>query len=340
MSDARSLLLHIGHTKTGSSFLQSALELSRSTLADAGVDYPAARPADAAAAREGRTASGNGLFFCGKGRTPPEISKSATKVLFSSEMLFEGVQWDRIEQVRDGLGFERLRVLVFIREPLSHLESLYQQLVKRSGETGDIALFAKSYQAPSRVRAWIERIAADPGADITVLNYDLRRKTLLPDFVDWLGAPRSAVTPGPVGVVNRSMTRSELEFQRLLNMRLGASGQVLSDPLCDRLPEIAPDRVPISAALASEVMARLADDMAWIDERTPAADRYAAGLTARVSSSDAPAHASFVFTREQLEVAADAIAAEILTLRARTRSPIKEGLKNARRALKKAFGGR
>ena len=79
----RTLYLHIGHSKTGSSFLQASFANSIEAMAEHGIDYPGAPNA---AAEGWKISSGNGQALM----TEPakNIKVSGERVFFSAERLF------------------------------------------------------------------------------------------------------------------------------------------------------------------------------------------------------------------------------------------------------------
>jgi transposase InsO family protein len=55
--ERQKIILHIGHGKTGSSYIQSSLALTAGRLREAGIEYPELRPFTRA--KQGRISSGN-----------------------------------------------------------------------------------------------------------------------------------------------------------------------------------------------------------------------------------------------------------------------------------------
>ena len=80
------IVLHIGHLKTGSSYLQSCLALSRDKLLELDIDYPLHKSFTRAAA--GRISSGNGKRFLD---SLPNIGDPSKKIIFSNESLFHSL---------------------------------------------------------------------------------------------------------------------------------------------------------------------------------------------------------------------------------------------------------
>src|SRR5699024_2202324 len=126
---------------------------------------------------------------------------------------------------------------LFIRDPIEHASSWYQQSIKRAGNTGSIdSWYETEYIDPIRVGNIIDLVAHEPNIDLTVWNYSKRKHDLLALVAQWLDIPADSLATPPHAVVNRSLTSGELEMQRAINRYLGRSGRLVSDRLCNRLP--------------------------------------------------------------------------------------------------------
>ncbi len=335
-STSRRLLLHIGHTKTGSSYIQSSLELSREALREQGVFYPMPPKGEAEAARSGRTTSGNGGYFAGRAPSPEMPRGFSGDVLFSSEVLFDHVDWDRLQTFRTAQGFTEMKVLLFTRDPVEHLESHWQQLVKRANETRGLESALAGYDTPKLARAWIERIEAMPDTTIRVLNYARHRGDVLGAVADWAGIDRSLLASPPVGNVNRSLTRAELEFQRLFNGFIEDHGRLVSDRLVDGLPEIPAERAAVDPRTARRIIEAVRSDLEWINARIAPEEAYALSPNEAAPGGDADAD-RYCFNHDQLSVLAESFATEIGDLRAKAQAAKQSGLRGLVRRIKKGL---
>ncbi len=238
--------LHVGHGKTGSSFLQSSLALSRRALSAKGITY--AEHASFSAARSGKITSGNvDPFGFAQDILSATSGVSAGHFLFSSEHMFLRLmdQPEALQAMTDCLD---VRVILFIRDPFEHCLSAYGQNIKRDGFTGEIGDYLGSYRFPELVSAFLHLLNTY-GASVTVRNYTRHKSDLLTVFAAML-APGLDLTPPPVEIVNRSLTRAEMQIQRRFNKELGrGSSRFVSDALCNALPDIRsePPRVPLDA---------------------------------------------------------------------------------------------
>jgi hypothetical protein len=317
----REILLHVGHGKTGSSFIQSSLALSHAELAAGGITYPISTEL-AAAGRSGHISSGN-LRHAASALTETIGQGFRTgheRVLISSEWLFLALMAELAEELAALPGQypgARLRVLLYVRDPLDHAVSVYQQMIKRGGYTGSFAESLLVYRIPVKVGQFARAMQA-AGAEITVLNYSRHAGSLLHTVEDWLGLPQDRLSNPPVETVNRSMTLAELELQRQFNLLFGKEARrYVSDPLCNRLPQVRSETPTLShEALAAflkamEQMIALKDVAAAV----PAAEAYRLPAPDEVAARFAPADEAlafpFAFSAAQLQVIAEAIRGEV-----------------------------
>ncbi|MEO0360031.1 MAG: hypothetical protein AAF322_02935 [Pseudomonadota bacterium] len=318
----RTLYLHIGHGKTGSSYLQTCFALSRGALRRARIDYVFHESFDRA--RRGGITSGNGDFAAPAiaGRFPAALRRflaarragsGGIDALLSYESLFDALMKpgaeERLKRLAARGGFSRVRILLFIRDPFEHLSSIHQQWIKRHGRTEGINETARRYGAPFLVAGFIRRYAGLADVELTVRNYSRRRGEIAEVAEAWLGVPEGALDRPDQPTVNRTLTLAELEVQRLLNRHFGASSRLAADPLAERLPHIAAER-PLPGPVVSRAMAkRLAAPVKEVNAFVGPDDAY------RLEPPDVGAPRerlrSYRLSGRQLEVLIDAFAAEI-----------------------------
>ncbi|WP_127902269.1 hypothetical protein [Solirhodobacter olei] len=235
------LFIHLGHGKTGTTYIQNALALSADRLFDAGIAYPLPPAQRARIERNhARINSGNGgglLSRYGKGVS---INiPDAEKVLFSSESLFHEIGDERgasasMERLRR--DFSAIHALLFVRDPVDFAVSAYQQEVKRHGYTGSVDAYLESNDYISGLATTLGQLSRYPGLRLTVYNYSRRKHELLFLFENWLGIEPSFLTRPKHPVVNRSLTERELRVQRAMNRLLGQSGNLFADWVCQLFP--------------------------------------------------------------------------------------------------------
>ncbi|MGB0928309.1 MAG: hypothetical protein ACPGVA_13930 [Pikeienuella sp.] len=279
----RTLFLHIGHGKTGTSYLQSCFVLSRQTLARTGILYPMGRQ-DRQAAR-GATSSGNGTPLAKTlgaqpqniGRILRPLRRSQRNILFSSEFLFhhmtKDISAEDLLRFADKANCERISVFLLIRDPLDHMRSAYLQNVQRSGLSEHIDGMARRFNMPIRVYNLLTAFD-HPRIDITVRNYSRIKEQLTAETEDWLGLSPGTLKHPHQSRVNRSLTAAEMEIQRVFNKEFGPSGRLFADKVIDALPELKPD-YPIMGETARQITHdRCANAMRQINRIIPENQAY------------------------------------------------------------------
>ena len=129
---SRTVIIHVGHGKTGTSYIQSSLALNRGKLSELGISYPYDLSIERAI--QGDTTSGNGALF--QSHYLPAIEE-ADQILFSSEILFHSLIDDGGLSLRNCLmdKYENVKIILFTRDILDMLVSTWGQLVKKMGAT-------------------------------------------------------------------------------------------------------------------------------------------------------------------------------------------------------------
>lgn len=237
----RELYLHIGHGKTGSSFLQSILSKNRDfLLKEKEILYPVEKR-DLSA--QGKISSGNGRILqkaLKDGDLPALMGEyNASKVLFSSELLFSQVDWENVDVLFDGQLFSKVVILLFVRNPLELLSSNFQQSVKRGGYFGSFDEYALSFRFFQKLASTIDLLQSKQNSELTIVNYS-RKEPVDQSLANWLDLDSIPIVPD--AVINRSMSRSELFLQKELNKYFGKSGDLASDEFCNKLPNIESDK--------------------------------------------------------------------------------------------------
>ncbi|ODN69044.1 hypothetical protein [Methylobrevis pamukkalensis] len=310
----RELLLHVGHDKTGSSYIESALARSVSALMQHGITYPV--PHNMERAANGGITSGNIMRLEEAMSAGADTDAPEARIFFSSELLF-GRFFGRkgetltLEALANTFAVDRIRILLFIRDPIDHLCSSYQQRVKRSGATMSTGRFARRYGHPQLVRDFLDIVAASDLAEVTVFNYSRHRKEILRIVSDWLGLPEGTLALPAFDNVNRSMTHSELEIQKIINERLGNSGHLWSDPLCEKAPDIRSSDIRPSVENQTLAFERLKPYIDEVNACLPAAEHYRRDIA---EGEKFPAD-TFTLNRQQMEILIGAFSDEIVQLR-------------------------
>jgi len=229
------LILHIGHGKTGTSYIQSVLASNTDYLKTNGIRYPEHASFDSA--KEGKVSSGNGSLFL------DGIALEGT-TLFSFEKFFHALASD--EQVEELVlpHAADVQILLYTRNVFEMISSAWGQDIKRGGGTLDIDAYMSRRNDPHhrRVLWWLEA-SKRYGFDCKVRNYSLHRKTLIDTFfTDLMGEQgesySSQLTLPENSQVNRSLTVAEYKIQLEFNKNIPHTGSYISDSFVNLLPSI------------------------------------------------------------------------------------------------------
>ncbi len=234
------VLLHIGVHKTGTTSIQAALAAARPQLRRLGVVYAADTGSHfhAAAAVVGRRLGwGKGGRMVDVSRWEQlvdEVRATPGKVVLSSEVFCEASE-DVVRRIVADLGASRLRVLVTLRPLEQLLPSNWQQYVKtglaspyeewlseilkgpEEGKPGTPSFWRRNDHG-ALVRKWIDVLGADR---VGVLVVDSGRpQALFESFEEIIGLPASTLQKDESAPSNRSLSASEVEVIRRLNVEI------------------------------------------------------------------------------------------------------------------------
>lgn len=246
-SERRTLMLHIGMGKTGTSALQAGLVHNRERLAACGIDYPA-HPSDDVARAGGMTAgNGSGLADllhselagapvdlaharAGWRSVAAEVARNPLpRILYSSELMyrFRPEHLAALVEATEEAGVD-LRIVAYVRDIAPYFVSSYSQRVKYNGFAGSLEDYLGGSEDFERraelfrpkLRELVE-IAGSPR--VRVLHYDSVKSDLFAGFardaldlgdpIDW-HRPPNTVNSGLVDPGGRriGMSRRCLEF--------------------------------------------------------------------------------------------------------------------------------
>jgi hypothetical protein len=285
---AKQLALHVGHGKTGSSYLQAWLALNAQRLTAVGVTYPLEAPSGRCERRAQR-----GLFSMGNGFVLEEIEAAADPtaalaalaahvpdggtLLISDERLMKRLvgRLPSLTALAAAAGFEGLQLLLLVRDPLEHARSLYLEMVKAHGYAGSFGDWLAITNLHDYVLLFLQEQAALHGGvpcQLTVHNYSRIRAAILPALRQWLDLP-AASTDWPLPPrqrVNRSFSRTELGLQRRLNRLLGRRAGGFGRLLVRLRPRAEAARPGASPAEVERFRARLAPVVWGINQHVAA----------------------------------------------------------------------
>ena len=217
------LYLHVGHSKTGTTWIQAAAALSHQALHANGIHYPTfgvERSPDSTAIELGN-ASTAALSLPRFAETLDAIGPldGLRGALLSSEELFVQLNAladpEAVAAAARAAGFDAIHVLLFIRNPMEHAASLWQQYLKRGGGSARIEPFFEKYAVPARVAEFLETYGAHEQIAVTVYNYSRHRAGVLAPVSRWLGVDPDIWTTARAGTLNRTQAERD-HCQRII----------------------------------------------------------------------------------------------------------------------------
>lgn len=248
------LILHVGHAKTGTSFLQSFFAMNRQYLRSLGVYYPT--HASDKKSKLGKTSSGNGLLALQR----TSFVTDADKILLSSEALYSKILLD-LQLLIELNEKYKIQVVIYTRDLVEFLVSSWSQNIKRQGATEDLESYIKNKgnRVYANVVKWLE-LSEQLNFDCIVRNYSRCKNSLVEDFFQHsigVNLPNDIVENHRGHKVNRSLTKSETDIQRVFNAAFGEqSSRYIADILVDDFPNTKPSEFKLSIDTYKEVVDR------------------------------------------------------------------------------------
>ena len=147
---------------------------------------------------------------------------------------------------------------------------------------------------------------------LSILNYSAQKNDLLTEFTKWLNVPSSVFSLPPTKLINRSLTRSELELQRNLNKILGEESRILSNAFCEKIPELELDQISFPMEKQKLMCRRLYESMNDVNSHVGNKNKYADDFKeCKVHEGD------FKFSEKQISVISSVLGGEIQRLKER-----------------------
>lgn len=250
METSKTVFLHVGHGKTGTSAFQAYLARAKSVIESNGFSYPYPNHITLEAARNLKVTSGNLAVNTDLQRkswlqkqvlSAINADNSSHTFIFSSENVFHHL--DPLFEATETLSKSNIKVkiLLSVRNPLDMLESEYQQLVKRHGYTETIDSFAlsRNFRCDHTYRSsQVIRKAEALGLSYALFNYSTLRRQVISALADAIGIEALyPVESLAQETVNRSLSAAELQLVLFFNEFIGEEyGTKLSDLFVDAFP--------------------------------------------------------------------------------------------------------
>jgi len=250
------LFLHIGHGKTGTSAIQSALAIASENLRHKGINYPIDSSLRDRASRLEIT-SGNwepkpDASLSDQLLSIAEKNQGDSAIILSSESLF----WLIPELIKNKNQWENeldLHIILAVREIEEMLSSEYQQRVKRHGDAMPLEQFIRARHFVSshhEKAAEVIGLMSQENITNTIINYSQHKKDISQVIFKLIDAEELYPAEQMSGaIINRSLSAKELEILITINAlyykKYPWISTKISDALIKKQPKIAAQQCKI-----------------------------------------------------------------------------------------------
>lgn len=316
------LYLHIGGPKTGSTYLQSICRTNRPALLAHGIHYPQGNEIQEGGPNAWTSGNGSGILDSPEAFSIAlgEIDKyPGRSLLYSHEGLRNDVCLEEkvsfMAEIAKARGFDRIKVLFFVRNPVAYAVSVWQQFVKNNGmaesldtKIADPNFMIHNYSTTEHI---LEHLAKDDYFDLTALNYSKCSDRLFEIFNEWIEIPAHILSLPEATRINRALTRAELTLQQAMNQILGGDAKIVAKALTESLTDIKPEKF-IPAVETQQMLWDRIEQMAIRANR-----QLPEGHEIIFDRQEPEPHASdsYIFSAAQLEIIGKTVAEEIRNLR-------------------------
>lgn len=275
----KKLILHIGHGKTGTSYIQSMLALNADRLSEI-FDYP--YHPSFVKAKEGKIQSGNGKVFL------ESITKHGTLTdkhkVFSGEFLFYDLLGEFKDDFRTLCKSQEVHILLYSRNVFEFYASSWSQAIKGRKFHKKFPLFIdQSNSIYKKIEEWYY-LSEKFGYKIHFRNYSLHKNNISNVFwADLFGIlnckaadfkPESA----PSNIVNRSLTSLELELIRSINYAKSDLGALISENLVNLHPSVPSEKPKITDEIYNKLSEKFSDSISHINSFVSASEALSLGF--------------------------------------------------------------
>ena len=327
------LHLHVGHGKTGSSYLQSWLAANATVLLNQHqLLYQQVCPLTRARdrrAEQSKFSMGNGFVLnpvletgvswrrqqrwwrrlCQQHSMQPQHMSS---LVFSHEPWARKLpsQWPQLMQLVALMEVQAVDCWLLVRDPFEHALSVYGQMVKRHGFSGSVEDWLGIYDFPDVLMRFLDAVETSSHAVcLRVDHYGSRRQELLQCLKQWLVLPADGDwTAIREDRVNRSLTAEELTLMRWLNARDPGLALRTGEHLIQRLPQLRGVVQPPPAPVIERFVQRWQGTIDQLNQRLPFHAQLCLSRPEEggLPGDDPLAHPALTLTKEQLDCLLDA----------------------------------
>lgn len=271
----KTLFLHAGGSKAGSSAIQNYFELNADAFHKQGIAYEN----KTGVSRETDITCGNGvrLYEALDAAREPHDSAALDAVIFSyfgdcdraicTSEFFEKLptdKWVLLADAADRLDVN-IHLIFYVRNTAPYLLSAYDQIIKYHGEYRSFQEWLRDYRwlhvdFLRAIHPVLERVTWNVG------SYDKLRANLIADFLVRIGAKAPRKGNIEKSVVNRSLTRVERDRLRRINQIFGPMhAKELTDLVIGAQPNIRPEP-EVSDEVFGYIEQVYSQDVEWINQ--------------------------------------------------------------------------
>ena len=243
------IFLHIGHGKTGTSFLQSFMAINTENFSRNGLIYPISEGGKIAAASNQTTSGNHGALLQWLNSVPEKFSMT-DDLLFSGETIYKRFsEPEFLKKITHVVNMydKKLELLLFIRDPVEYQISGYLQRVQQGHCSKDINEYIKSEAAENQINLIrsidnLMNICEKSKFALTIVNYSRDKNRLVDIFRKFIKIPEGTELSVPKRIVNRSLTAFDVGVQQAilstLNGREGVRGKNHLKSYVDNTPHV------------------------------------------------------------------------------------------------------
>lgn len=306
------IFLHVGHGKTGTSFLQSIFAKNAETLTQNGIVYSGnARVLETAA--KGNTTSGNKLELLAKLKEDRPFEDDPQSYLYSAESLFVSFQDDAFVQScvnASKASGKQISVLMFVRDPIDFQLSTYTQGAQGRDLEYDVETHFKSHAKRNQTHLFdaiksVCEVCKTHGFELRVFNYTHHKRNLVGIVTDFLDLdPNLVPLEVPNKRVNRSLGAMELGVSRAMRKMFTPYSTPRNENYLKQFADMTPNvKWPPLTASPENVdlfSAAIEGEMHAINSLLPPEAQYQLGSAASATVSEAPSEEYGVLLATQI----------------------------------------
>jgi hypothetical protein len=303
------LILHVGHQKTGTSFIQSILAYNTEYLNNY-FYYPPHHSFSGASM--GHISSGNGSLLLSKDLN----INNYEKILFSGEQLFERIRGEFNSELKNICKNNSVKVILYSRNVIDYFFSSWGQAIKRGGHTNDFQSYLlnaiNSRHVYSKIIDWIN-LSVDFGFELIIRNYSNHQENLIDVFmndVTGIDSISAKLKHPPILKVNRSLSFIELEIQKVFNTFDKKSSRYISDNLVNFLPDVQSAKASCSKEIYKTITEKMNPFLNEINSRINPSESLSIGDIEKYNPDNSTKNQQYTLSKAQIDILSDSLNSE------------------------------